>query len=618
MEAVLEALVLMILALLGWALPRILRCRNEQEKDNEGKGKAKGLKGLKKRLSRPTGVDVRRFLLSLLITLLILAILYYFTLPAMNPKSAGFWVFLFGAVLLLDLSYRGLCAILVYRHAKGGDHAFSRARFGASGAILFILRAALLALIALPLLIALFGSAPFFHARAYSRILTVTDGDVTDIPSVEGTSSIALMDTQSAAKLGSREMGSLSSVISQYEVSAYTQINYHDAPVKTSPLRYAGFFKWIGNHKNGVPGYVLVDPVRMEADYNALPQGMIYVPSAYLSEDLSRRIRFRYPTKMFTNVHFEIDEDGNPWYVASVCDHTIGLFGGTQVVGAILVNPVTGDMEYCDVSEVPQWVDCVFPGELICEQYNNYAQLSGGFWNSIIGQVGCRRVTEAAGTSEQDAASDYGYIAKNGDVWVYTGVTSVNTDSSNIGFILSNQRTEETLFVSCAGADEFSGMAAAEGEVQEKGYQASFPSLILVDGNPTYIMVLKDDNGLVKMYAAVNVEQYNMVATAATQADCIGKYRALVGGEISQEEAIGEETPETETDTSGYETKTVTIQKLQTIDRDGNTWLYLVDTDDNIYCAKYEDVIGMLLYEEGDRITILTDGTNFALPDTAD
>lgn len=131
-------------------------------------------------------------------------------------------------------------------------------------------------------------------------------------------------------------------------------------------------------------------------------------------------------------------------------------------------------------------------------------------------------------------------------------------------------------------------------------------------------MVLKDDNGLVKMYAAVNVEQYNMVATAATQADCIGKYRALVGGEISQEEAIGEETPETETDTSGYETKTVTIQKLQTIDRDGNTWLYLVDTDDNIYCAKYEDVIGMLLYEEGDRITILTDGTNFALPDTAD
>ena len=201
MEAVLEALVLMILALLGWALPRILRCRNEQEKDNEGKGKAKGLKGLKKRLLRPTGVDIRRFLLSLLITLVILAILYYFTLPAMNPKSAGFWVFLFGAVLLLDLSYRGLCAILVYRHAKGGDHAFSRARFGASGAILFILRAALLALIALPLLIALFGSAPFFHARAYSRILTVTDGDVTDIPSVEGTSSIALMDTQSAAKL---------------------------------------------------------------------------------------------------------------------------------------------------------------------------------------------------------------------------------------------------------------------------------------------------------------------------------------------------------------------------------------------------------------------------------
>lgn len=615
-----------ILVFAAWVFYAYLRYKQMHPADEEGGDEEKKL-GKKKRqglkhLSRPTGVDIRRFGIAFVITAALMALIAYFTLPAVNVKSAGFWAFLFVAVLFLDLIYQLLCAVLVYRHAKGGDQAFSRVRYGSSRSILVVLRCLMGLIFLVPIILAIFGSTTFFHARAYSEILTVEDGSVDDIPSVEGTSSIALMDTESAEMLGNREMGSLSSVISQYEVSSYTQINYQDAPVKTSPLRYAGFFKWIGNRRSGVPGYVLVDPVRMEADYNALEQGMIYVPSAYFQEDLTRQIRFHYPTKMFYNVHFEIDEEGNPWYVASVYDHTIGLFGGTQVVGAIIVDPVTCDMTYYDVSEIPEWVDSVFPGELICDQYNNYAQLAGGFWNSIIGQVGCRRVTEAAASSEQDAASDYGFIAKDGDVWVYTGVTSVNTDSSNIGFILSNQRTEETLFITCAGADEFSGMAAAEGEVQEKGYQASFPSLILVDGNPTYICVLKDANGLVKMYAAVNVEQYNMVATATTQDACIEKYRALISGEISQEEATSDTASatasaaeETTVDTSAYEEKTITVKKLQTIDVDGDTWLYVVDTDGNIYRAKYADVLGMLLVEEGDTVTIETDGDTFLMPE---
>lgn len=622
--------------------------------------------GLRREFPRITGVDWKRFILAMVITAALSAVIYYFALPAMNPKSVGFWFYLICVVFILDISYRIVAARAVYRNNAGGPGAVRSMAHGTNERLVFILRVAMGLLIVVPIVIAIFGSAPFFHARAYSRILTVEDGSVDDIPSVEGTDSIALMDTESAQKLGNREIGSLSNVISQYDVSDYTQINYQDRPVKTSPLRYAGFFKWINNHKKGVPGYIIVDPVRMEADYQELPQGMIYVRSAYFNQYLDRRIRFAYPTKMFANVHFEIDEEGRPWYVASVYDHTIGLFGGTQVIGVIIADPVSGDMQYYEVKDIPQWVDEAFPGTLICDQYNNYAQLQNGFWNSIIGQVGCRRVTEAqySGADETDVVSDFGYIAKEGDVWIYTGVTSVNSDSSNIGFILSNERTEQTLFITCAGADEFSGMAAAEGEVQEKRYQASFPSLILVDGHPTYIMVLKDANGLVKMYAAVNVEQYNMVATATTQDDCIAKYRALMKGEISQEQATTDTTgagtgtaaegglsdgsgsstsggaesasgssesasgssvsdgsgstgapaDQMPSDTSGFEEKTITIRKMQAIDRGGNTWLYVVDSEDHIYKAQFDAVIDMLLKEEGDTVTIRTDGTYFVLP----
>ena len=222
-------------------------------------------------------------------------------------------------------------------------------------------------------------------------------------------------------------------------------------------------------------------------------------------------------------------------------------------------------------------------------------------------------------------ASDYGYVAKDGDIWIYTGVTSVNGDSSNIGFILSNERTEETFFVPCAGADEFSAMAAAEGEVQEKRYSASFPSLILVDENPTYIMVLKDKSGLVKMYAAVNVEQYNIVSTATNQDECIRKYKALLSGEITAEEAnttTTEAVPtsqqpvepvEEKVDLSTAPEKTITVVKRAEVVENGNTYLYIVDQDQTIYKAKYTDVMNMLLVNDGDEITIRTDGTWYEL-----
>ena len=565
-----------------------------------------------KKTSRKAGKKMKPaagIALSAALTALIGFAAFYVVLPALHPKNPGFWIFL----VVLMAVFSGLLGIFYTPDApeiRDKDGKMIR-RTGLQGIVLLLI----VILAAAPFVLQFLTSSKLLHARSYSRILTVQEGTVDNIPSAEKTASIALMDTASAEKLGNREIGSLASVVSQYDVSEYTQIDFRGTPVKISPLRYAGFFKWYRNRKNGVPGYVLVNPVDMDADYTPLSQSMTYVPSAYFGENMERRMRFAFPTRMFDNLHFEIDEEGNPWYVASTYSHLVGLFGGKQVTGAILADPVSGAMQWYRAGEIPQWTDVVFSGDLICAQYNNYAQLQNGFLNSIFGQAGCRKVTEYA-NDDDETVSDFGYVSKDGDIWIYTGVTSLNTDSSNIGFILSNERTEETIFIDCAGADEFSAMAAAEGEVQEKRYRASFPSLILADGRPTYIMVLKDNSGLVKMYAAVNVEQYNIVATASTQKECLAKYSALVEGRITKEQATSDAVTVAvpETDTSAYEEKEITIERLQTIDRNGDTWLYVVDTEQNIYSARYEDVIGMLLVKEGDTIRILTDGTGFTLP----
>lgn len=492
-------------------------------------------------------------------------------------------------------------------------------------------------------IVPIFSDSKLLHASAYSNILTVEEADASELPDADLTAKIALMDTASAEKLGDREIGSLTDVVSQYSVTSYTQINYLGDPVKIAPLDYASFFKWFRNRNNGTPGYVTVSPVKMDAEYVKLDQGMKYTPHACFRKNLVRHLRYRYPTKIFWGLHFEVDENGRAWFVSPTVTKKIGLFAGTYVTGAVIVDPVTGDAEWYAKENVPEWVDYVFDGNLICTQYNWFGQLANGFWNSKLSQQGCRRVTESTDMADDGSyLSDYGFIAKGTDIWIYTGITSVNGDSSNIGFIMSNQRTSETKFIPCAGADEFSAMASAEGEVQEKRYEASFPSLILLDGNPTYIMVLKDKSGLVKAYACVNVEQYNKVAVASTQDDCIQKYKALIGGSLSAEEAADADTsvagtngtasgaagladsgatenavPPEDTapvDLSNYEEKELTVKKMETIDKNGNTWLYIVDTDDQIYSAKYADVIDMILVSEGDTITIRTDGENFVYP----
>ena len=187
------------------------------------------------------------------------------------------------------------------------------------------------------------------------------------------------------------------------------------------------------------------------------------------------------------------------------------------MLGAVLVNAVTGDTSYYEVGDIPTWVDHVYNADLIISQYDDHGTYINGFINSLFGQRDVTVTTEG-----------YNYIALNDDVYMYTGITSVVSDESNIGFILSNQRTKETKYYPCAGATEYSAMDSAEGQVQNLRYTATFPLLLNVAEQPTYFMALKDASELVKMYAMVNVNQYQIVATGATVAECESNYRQML------------------------------------------------------------------------------------------
>ncbi len=515
---------------------------------------------------------------------------YYVHYPAINIHKPSFWA----GMVVICLVLGAICGInsIRYKFDKNkkvknfNTLPFISKTFGVLAVVLF--------------LVAFVGNiigSPLLRAKKYASLLEVENKDfASDLEETERITDLALMDTESARIFGNRKIGSLSEVVSQYEVeSNYTQISIQKAPYKVSALKYASFFKWWNNRDKGVPGYVKVNPVNSDAEYVELPQGMKYVPSAYLNYNLMRHVQLEYPTKIISGYNFEIDDEGNPFYVCPTVSARVGLFGGMDVNGVILCNPVDGACSYYKINNIPSWIDNAYDGHLLCDKYNWFGTLSGGFINSIFGQKDCKQVTD-----------DFGYKIIGDDVWIYTGVTSVNGDQSNIGFVMMNQRTSEAKYYKVSGAEEHSAMAAAEGEVQEKGYDAAFPSLINVGGVPTYIMVLKDDGGLVKMYAMVNVEQYNIVATASTQGEVFANYKKLLkteGGSI---------VPDNGTANS---TAIIKVAGIQFINTEDGTVVYIKDENHNVYKQKFADNEQLIKITEGDTIKVTyepsEDGINY-------
>ncbi|MBQ8583793.1 MAG: hypothetical protein IJ488_04185 [Clostridia bacterium] len=526
----------------------------------------------------------RRTLISVTVGSAFAFLLFYIFLPPINLRSVGFWVYLAVIALVYSIPFLNIkfnSFVEIKKSANG--KIIKKARGGEINKWALLPTASVVAV----LLIGLIISSTLFNARRYAAIIEVQRYDFSeDMKESEEITHIALMDTESAMMLGNRTLGELSntSAISQYTVSeAYTQINYKNTPKKVSNLEYDGFFKWIANSKNGIPGYVMVDPVKSSSEFVSLTAPMTYAESAYFHEDLERKLRFDYPTKIFESISFEVDDENNPYYIVSCSTPTVGLFGASDISEVIIFDPTSGESELVDVSSVPQWIDIVYTGDLATEKYNWYGTLSGGFINSVIGNVDCTQSTD-----------DFGYIALEDDVWYFTGVTSaVSDDLSNIGFILTNARTGEYKFYPVIGAEEHSAMAAAEGEVQEKGYVASFPSLVNIAGEATYIMVLKDASGLVKLYALVNVENYSIVATGENQTEAMKEYKRLL-------RANGIESDGAE-DTAL--TRDIEVHNLRDVTISGNSYVY-IRVGNELYRGSVADDETLLFITVGSKITV--------------
>ena len=528
------------------------------------------------------GRSAKTVIISLLITLIIGAVYFYVMLPPLNPQSPELWAF-----IILLLAVYTVCSLIGSGARVGRENVTELPRALARCCKVPLI---LVGIVAAVCVVGSLTGAAIFRSGAYYDLLDVQTGDFTQDVAEISYSEIPMLDKDSSIQLGRRALGSISAdsnLVSQFEVSdgEYSQINYQGEPVRVAPLVYGNIIKWFNNRAQGLPGYIVVNMVTQEADLVQLSDGIKYSTGEHFGRNLYRTLRFRYPTMMFGDVNFEIDEDGTPWWICSRLVKRIGLFGGADVQGAVLVNAVTGESSYME--EVPNWVDRVYDADLLVQQYNYHGRYVNGWINSWLGQKGITTTTEG-----------YNYIALNDDVYLYTGVTSAGGDESNVGFILINQRTKEAKYYNVTGATEYSAMSSAQGAVQHLNYTATFPILLNISDQPTYFMALKDSAQLVKMYAMVNVSDYQITATGTSVAQCQQNYEELL---VQNGVQVTEPTVD---QTADEKTITGTVAEIRSAVVDGNTIFYFSLGGDVYYAVSAQNCQQAVIVNVGDTVTI--------------
>ena len=513
-------------------------------------------------------------------------LLFYILLPAINIHDASFYYYV--VILLIEFVIINLPDDVI-RFRRGGLFNFFKVSLSSKVLVLTFV------LIGISLVYALvtdFIFTPLFMSRRFASRINVENVEFSEVPPYNFNET-ALIDRQSASNLGDKVMGEMIDLVSQFYVSEeYSQISYKEGTYRVTPLAYDGFIKYLRNRSEGIPGYIVVNTTTGETKLNRLDKKMKYVPSAYFFEDFYRKLRFEHPFSIFGNPTFEIDEDGNPYYVCTVYTYH-GIHSLRRVTGVVLFDPCSGKSDYYKVEDAPTWVDRIYPEDLVIEELNDYGQYRNGFLNSVFGQEGVIQTSRG-----------YNYISKDGDIWLYSGMTSNGDDTSNIGFVLVDLRTHEAEYIATSGADEYSVMSSAEGEVLNYGYTATFPVLINLNNKPFYILSLKDSAQLIKMYALVDAQDYQQVYTCKAEKDSKLAIEKLILSAVTN--------PDIQPDETSFEKIKVFVNEVANTTIDGNSYIYL-NTDKGVFVCKVDqsNAESILFIKSGDNVEIeYTKGSN--------
>ena len=468
---------------------------------------------------------------SAIISLILGLAINYLALPSQTIHSSEWWCFWIAIGIIFTVSAVILQAI------------FNKIRYEEEKPIIGIICGIFTAIIVAVMFVTSISGWKCSHADKYANLIKIEEGNFEkDIPQMSNEA--VIVDMKTAQRLGDRTIGTIKHA-SWYEADdEYDLIEVNGEYYRISSIKYNDIFAYWKASSEGIPGYILVNAKTQEAKYVPLEEGMKYAPSAFFSYDLSRHLHNQHPDYMYGKSFFEIDDDGNPYWITGAGTATIGMRGAPMITTIVITNAITGESEEYPINEVPDWVDHAYGVDYMMTRINWHYRYQEGWWNpskTNMYRTAYYYRSKKSSDEENEFTPFDGYnsmVDSEGKIWFNSGITPANAAETNVGFILISPKTGQVKFYKAEGAEESSAQGAAEGLVQNLGYSASFPNMVNVDGIATYFMVLKDNAGLVQRYALCNVEQYAKVVQAESIEEALKLYRQKMNLSVAEDSEV--------------------------------------------------------------------------------
>jgi len=442
-------------------------------------------------------------------------------------------------------------------------------------------------------------SSPMLHAKTYSGLIGEIQILSFDDFFEEKEVSFSLVDKYSAVTIATTKIGELSDVSSMFELDSdeFSQINYNGQMVRVAPFKYNSWFKTlINNGSKGVPYYVIINTegenTNAEAKIVTLENPMKYYPSATLNYNLHRHVASKYKFTFVDDYYFEIDDNGNPYWLIQVVENKALLYGAKQMEALIIVDAVTGEMNKYDLDKIPEWVDTVYPTNMLLTQAADAYTLQNGWFNTVLNKTGMMKIDYEEGS--------YNYVMLNGEIYLFTGIQTYSSESqATTGLLFISKRTGKAIEMDMPGSSLRMAQSTAVGEIQEKRYTPTTPIIMNIGNHATYVMALKDSSNVVRGYSLVNYQDYTKSATSTT----------LEGAKIAYLAVLGTSTESI--DPNDVKTEELVISEIKFATIEGNSYAFIRFTNnDFIYQTPITINPELLFVNEGTTLKVSYTSTN--------
>ncbi len=369
-----------------------------------------------------------------------------------------------------------------------------------------------------------------------------------------------------------------------------------DALYWITPIEYDDFFRWV--RADNVPGFIMVSAENPREDPQLIETDMQYVPSAFFHENLERHVRMAYPDVVMLDTTFEVDTDGNPYYIVSY-GHYTQFRRVADVDGIITVDPADGSMENYEAEDAPEWVNRVYPPHIAEERNEWFGMYSRGLINRYFGREG---LTQPTTWSADDTVT--GIVDDDLQLNWFTDHMRLTDEGeegsrSMVGFTMFDARTGDLRYFRDASGmlNGRTAMDLAERTFRRDDYVAGTPSLYPIYGQYTWVVPLMDRNAVLREVMLVHAGDENVYGYGSTKREAFNAYQLELSTTVDDDVVPGELTDMVEEEK--------TIGRVYHWDREENVTVRIwFEGEDRIFTLNASSHPTAVFLEPGDDITI--------------